>query len=201
MTVKHNLRNCAAVLFAGALFSSHVYLTEAQAESRAHQHGVGQLNIAIEGQHVEMELVVPGADAVGFEHAPSTDEDRLAVRKASQILKDGGQIVAFPAAARCRFEKVEVRSTLRDDHDKHESHDSHGHGKTGHHQEEHAAKEVHGEFRVHYHVECARAARLTHLDVTFFKAFPTAEKLVTRWITPGRQGGATLTAANTRLKF
>ena len=196
--MKHGLRNCTAVLFAGGLLSLQVYLTEAQAESRAHQHGVGQLNIAIEGHHLEMELSVPGADVVGFEHAPSTKAVRLTVEEAAHKLKDGKKMIAFPPDAKCAFEKAEVRSTMLGDHDKH---DHHAHGKKDHHKGEHAAQEVHGEFRVHYQVACARMAKLTHLDITFFKAFPTAKKLVTRWITPGRQGAATLTASKSRLTF
>ena len=47
--------------------------TSLQASERAHEHGVVQLSIAIEGNEVEIELVVPGADAVGFEHAAGTE--------------------------------------------------------------------------------------------------------------------------------
>ena len=196
--MKHNLKNCTAVLFVGALLSIPLSLTKSQAESRAHQHGVGLLNIAVESDHMEVELVVPGADVVGFEHAPSTDADRRAVREAAHKLEDGRKIIAFPLAARCEFEKAEVQSTLLDGHDKHEHHP---HDEKRPHKEEQRATEVHGEFRVHYHVQCARMANLTHLDVIFFKSFPTAEKLMTRWIFSGAQGGATLTASNTRLKF
>ena len=212
--MKHSLRNCTGVLFAGAFLSLQVYLVEAQAESRAHQHGVGHLNIAVEGHHVEVELVVPGTDVVGFEHAPSTKADRRAVQEAAHKFEDGKKIIAFPPAAKCEYEKAEVQSTLLGDHahdkeghqkeehtHKEHAHDSHGHHKEGHDKEEHGAKEVHGEFRVHYHVECAQMAKLTHLDLTFFKAFPAAEKLVTRWIASGGQGSATLTGSNTRLTF
>ena len=51
-----------------------------------HQHGHGTLNIAIEGGRVSMELDVPGADIVGFEHAPSTKAQRTAVDKAKAQL-------------------------------------------------------------------------------------------------------------------
>ena len=37
-----------------------------RAESPAHEHGVGHLNLAIEGQEMEIELVAPGADVVGL---------------------------------------------------------------------------------------------------------------------------------------
>ena len=62
--------------------------TSLQASERAHEHGVGQLSIAIEGNEVEIELVVPGADAVGFEHAARTDSERKAVVAAAEKLKE-----------------------------------------------------------------------------------------------------------------
>ena len=40
----------------------------------AHEHGHGQLTIAIEGSMIEMEIEIPGADIVGFEHPPETAE-------------------------------------------------------------------------------------------------------------------------------
>ena len=43
------------------------FFTSLQASEPAHEHGVGHLSIAIQGDEVEIELVVPGADAVGFE--------------------------------------------------------------------------------------------------------------------------------------
>ncbi len=190
MNLERGLNKSIAAIFTYAVFCSTAIYAEANAEGRPHQHGVGQLDIVIEGNHVEIELTLPGVDAVGFEHAAKTKKHRRAVRKASKTLKDGARIIAFPAVAQCRFEKVEVKSTMLDDH-----------GKHGHHKENHAAKEVHGEFNAHYRVECGQTAKLTYLDLTFFKAFPTAQKLVSRWIVAGKQGGATLTASKTRLTF
>jgi len=171
----------------------------AVAAERAHEHGVGRLNVGVEGDEVEIELTVPGADAVGFEHAPSTDEDRRAVAAAAQKLKDGGSLFSFPSAAGCRLEEAEVHSAqLKDDHDHdHKKKDDHGHDhdKKGEHEEAHA------EFRAHYHFHCDKPAGVTHIDLGFFKAFPTAHELEARWITPKGQGAAELTAGAARLKF
>jgi len=49
--------------------------TQAQAELDAHEHGVGVLNIAADGNTVEMELIAPGADIVGFEYEASSEEE------------------------------------------------------------------------------------------------------------------------------
>ena len=71
--------------------------------SAPHVHGHGTLNIAIEDKRVSMELEVPGMDIVGFEHAPSTDDQKAAVEKAkARLEKPLGDVLA---AGRCRLHR------------------------------------------------------------------------------------------------
>ena len=60
------LKIVAVALFTTALASGAV--AETKREGHAHEHGHGKLNVAIEGKNVMMEMEVPGADIVGFEH-------------------------------------------------------------------------------------------------------------------------------------
>jgi hypothetical protein len=62
---------------------------EEQRQLGAHEHGHGHLNIAIEAKSVAFELEVPGMDIVGFEHEPSTPEQRAAVAQAKATLAGG----------------------------------------------------------------------------------------------------------------
>ena len=188
--------------------------TSLQASERAHEHGVGQLSIAIEGNEVEIELVVPGADAVGFEHATRTDSERKAVVAAAEKLKEAKRLIRLTSGAHCHVEKTEVASALLDsdkdehDHDhahdhKHEKHakqDEHKHNEHKEH-DKHADGEIHSEFTAHYHFHCDHPEKLTGADVEFFKVFPSAHELVARWITSKGQGVTELTAKATRLKF
>ena len=49
--------------------------------------GIVRINIAIEGDRIEMELIAPGADIVGFEHAGDVrEEDKAAVEQAEVAL-------------------------------------------------------------------------------------------------------------------
>ena len=188
--------------------------TSLQASERAHEHGVGQLSIAIEGAEVEIELVVSGADAVGFEHAARTDSERKAVVAAVEKLKEAKRLIRFTSGAHCHLEKTEVASVLldgdKDEHDhahdhkhKHEKHakqDEHKHNEHKEH-DKHADGEIHSEFTAHYHFHCDHPKKLTGADVEFFKVFPSAHELVARWITSKGQGITELTAKATRLKF
>lgn len=93
----------------------------------AHEHGVGQLSMAIEGNKIAMELHAPGADIVGFEYAAASTEDLTAIDDALAVLGKPLEVFVFPAAAGCSV--VEAEAELEgDDHDDHdeEGHDDHG---------------------------------------------------------------------------
>ena len=164
-------------------------------EQGAHVHGLGSLNIAFEGQTLEAELVSPGMDIVGFEHAAESAEDKEALAKATTTLKDGGALFGFPAEAGCRLEEAEVKSPsadgMQDDHD-HEADHKHEGDHEG---------ETHSEFRAHYHFHCQTPGHLTHIDVKFFDLFPNARELDVQTISTRGQGAVELTPAASRLTF
>lgn len=168
--------------------------TAAQAADRefgAHEHGVGRLNVAIEGRTVEMELMSPGADIVGFEHEAETAADKAAVERAVSVLQRGENLFVFPSEADCGLAESEVE-TETDDHEDDKEH-------------EHAEKETddgeHGEFHARYRFECGNPNDLTHVDVKLFEAFPTARELDVQAISPRGQIAQELTPAAARLNF
>ena len=98
------------VYFSLALFFFIVKSSEAA--EKPHEHGVGHITIAIEGSNVEVELTLPGADAVGFEHAPSSNKEKKAVSMAVKTLRDVKRIINFPAPANCLLEDAKIKSDL-----------------------------------------------------------------------------------------
>lgn len=199
----------------------------AAAEEKAHEHGSAALNIAVEDDGVEMELIAPGADIVGFEHAPGSDDDRAAVKAAVDTLQQS--LFKFPDAAGCELEAVGIYSSLlpdgkpvhfgehhhdedhKDDHkdEHHADKDDHGH-KDEHDHDDHAKEdghedhedgEAHAEFRVHYHYECKDAAAVTGFDTSYFTAFSNAKELDVSAITAAGQAAAELTGDNTSIEF
>jgi len=167
-------------------------VSAAEREHAAHLHGVGTLNVAIEGDEVEIELIAPGADIVGFEHAPETAADKAAVDNAVAALKNGAGLFAFPPGAGCRQEGAEVESALLDDG--HSDDEEHVHG-------EEEEGEAHAEFHAHYRFQCEVPDRLTHMDVTYFERFPMAAELEVQAISPQGQSAGELTPSAARLKF
>ena len=118
----------------------------ASAELAAHQHGVGSLDIAIEGDEVHARLTAPADDIVGFEHAPRTDAQKAAVDDAAKLLKDGLAVLGPASEAGCKLTAAKVSSALLGDEDHHEG-DGHDHkeGEHGHKEDDHGhEKDEHG---------------------------------------------------------
>ena len=55
-----------------------------------HEHGAALLNIALDGPDLVLEFISPAINIVGFEYAPSTNEQMELVEAAVTQLNDGG---------------------------------------------------------------------------------------------------------------
>ena len=141
---------------------------------------------------------MPGSDVVGFEHLPSSESEHQVVIAGAETLRDVNGIVNLSSEAKCQVENVEVTSGLMEDKkDKHG--DGHKHKHVAKEKDDH--KEGHAEFVAHYHFHCDNPKKLTSATLGFFRAFPSAHELKAKWITPGGQGAAELTANSPSLKF
>lgn len=117
-------------------------LAEENRALSAHEHGVGTLNIAIDGTAVAMEFMAPGADIVGFEYVAKSAEDRAAVDAAVATLAKPLELFVLPAAAECSVVQASAGLEIEgeDAHDDHDhgdhaasgGHDDHGHDDHGH---------------------------------------------------------------------
>jgi hypothetical protein len=156
---------------------------EAKRELGAHEHGHGALNIAIEGDRVEMELIAPGADIVGFEHAARSEEDQAAVEQAEAALGDPLALFAFSSDAGCTVDSAAVE--IENEH--HDEHGDEAHGEEEHHgegehaeadHEGHEGEASHNEFHAAYALTCGAPDALDGIDfAAFFEAFGGAEEV------------------------
>ena len=160
----------------------------------AHVHGHGHLNIAIEDRTVSVELEVPGADIVGFEHEASTPKQKEAIEKAKANLAAGLSLFTPAAAADCtqKSAKVSIEAEHGDEHEHHAegAKPDANEEEEGHH---------HSEFHVEYAFECASPARLTSMTFDYFKAFPDAQELDISLISPKGQTSYEIKRDNPRV--
>lgn len=153
----------------------------------SHVHGSAQLNVAVEGQHLYLELASPAANIVGFEHKPHNDTQRQTLRKALKTLNQVALLFTPSAAAQCEPNKIEVDAdTLQDKHEKNGSHHHHS---------------GHADFSAHYVFRCKNPGKLTTLQLLLFKPFPGIETLQVQLLTESGQRVITATASKTTINL
>ncbi|CAH1523613.1 conserved exported hypothetical protein [Vibrio harveyi] len=124
-------------------------------QHEAHVHGHVEFNIAQDGKDLLIEITSPGADIVGFEHAPENAEQENALNNAIAALKDTNKLFAINQQAKCVIEDVHVAHTLGEEsHEGHDHHDHEGHDHDKHDHEGHDHdKHDHEKHKDHDHDE------------------------------------------------
>jgi hypothetical protein len=199
------MKNVTCSAFAGAVAAALVHaltITPALAgdrrEAGRHEHGTGELSVAIDGNDVEVELEGPAANFIGFEYQPSTAAEQQALDAALATLREPGQLLAWPAAAGCQLVSAEVTPP---DYGEAEENGDHGDPHDGEADDDHAGEVGHSEIAALYAYRCSKPGSLDALRVLVFERFPQTERLAAGVAGPGGQTGATLTPAATVLKL
>lgn len=192
-----------SILIAGSLLVMG-FAGGLHAETRHHDqhvHGVGKLNVALDGNNLLIELNSPAANLVGFEHAPKTEEQTHALHDAAKLLEQGEKLFHLTQKAECTLHEAHVENDLAGtNHDEHQADTPHEHDdrhhdghddKHGEHDKEHGG--VHSDFEATYHFVCAQPERLQAIKVQLFTHFKGFEELEVQLLTPKMQTGVELT--------
>jgi hypothetical protein len=164
----------------------------------AHVHGIARLDIAIDGEALQLSLESPLANLVGFEHAPSNAQETQAVSAMVLRFSRPEELFAPSPAARCSVKSIQLSSPVID-------------AKllavpgvpapppaaagAPHDEDGHAELEVQIAFR------CERPGELKRLEARIFSAFPAMLQLDVQVVTPSRQSAAKLTAKSNAIAF
>ncbi|EIU6868128.1 zinc uptake protein ZrgA [Vibrio parahaemolyticus] len=191
---------------------STVATAEEYRQHSAHVHGHVEFNIAQDGSDLLLEITAPGADVVGFEHAPENAEQEKTLQHAVATLEDSNALFAINPQAQCEIEEVHVEHSLGGQHEEHEHHDHEGHDHEGHDHDEHAHHDHdgheghdhsehsdHGEFTVQYRFHCAQVGELSHIQTDWFNQFPSTESVNVNLFTDTTQSATSLTKSNTQI--
>ena len=135
--------------------------TQASAHSghpqhRAHQHGVAELQVAVDGPSLVVRLDSPLDNLLGFERAPRSDQERAAAEQLLARLKAGERVVTPTAAAGCTLASVEVVAPVLQG----------GAGGDGH-----------ADLTAEWRFQCREPARLSGLRVELFAEHPRLKRL------------------------
>jgi hypothetical protein len=153
----------AILLSAGTAFAQHM----------PHEHGVAELRVAIAGNTLQIEFESPLDNLVGFEHAPHTDGERMALAQAVVTLQGVERIVTLPAKAACAVVRTELEQPFADP----SAGDEDGHA----------------EISVVHTLQCATPSALTGLEVRLFEQFPRIREIRAERASPRGQVAAKLT--------
>ncbi len=149
-----------------------------------HEHGVGELNIAVEGSTIEFEFMIPGADIVGFEYVAKSDEDIAKINQALKTFDDYTNIFTLPSNSLCELNGQKVALKEEDEHDDHDEHDEHDdHDEHDEHDDhdEHA-EENHNEFYAKYSFECGNINAIKEVNFPYFATFTNSGELEVQFI-------------------
>ena len=171
-----------------------VWAEEQPRQLGAHVHGAGTLNVAIEGNTVSFEFNAPAHDIVGFEHEPSTPEQKATLAAATQTLKNVTEIFAIPQSAGCKVKTANVTFDTGGA--------EHGDDHAGSESKAATPREAkHADFDADYELACADPTKLTGLSFPYFQKFPGSEKLTVTVVTAKGQTQFAVTRANPKIDF
>jgi len=197
--------------------STLFFVSQVQAFERnhsAHEHGHAKLTLVIEGDEVVMEFHSPAMNIVGFEHQPSSHDEKHAVEEAVQGFKENKGLFLFNAEAGCALEHSEVETALleKDAHgdSHHEEDENHDHESEGEHEshEKHddhdhhdSDEETHSEFEVSYHYECQAIDKLQSLELGLFSTFSSLQEVEVQLAGPKGQQVLELNQKQRKVEF
>lgn len=142
--------------------------------SKAHEHGVAHVDIAVDAARLTIALSTPLDNLVGFERAPRTDAERRALEAALARLADAA-LWQPDVAAQCKAGNAKVTPPSFDNVK----------GKPAK-ADEHADVEASVEF------ECAKPQELRNLGTQLFKALPRLKRAEVQIATPRGQAKVVL---------
>jgi hypothetical protein len=149
-------------------------------KNHAHNHGVGQLGIVVEGEQLTLLLEVPQHDIVGFERAAKTAREQVTVQAALEKLKTPSKLFAPTAAAQCEVLEQKIDAPLLE-------------GAKG--------QQGHGDIEARYVYRCAQPAALVDLKSMVSTEFPRLRTLNVSFSGPQGQKAGKVDAKNASFRW
>ncbi len=174
-----------------AAIASAIAILPANAHE-AHVHGVGTLDVAIDGAQLNLHLDSPLMNLLGFEHPANSEKDQLAAKKMAQQLRDAGNIFLTTTDAQCKLASVKLESAALTPALL---------GEPVSTKKSIAAPSEHADMNADFIFQCAHPERLKTIDVKLFSMFQGFQKINVQMVTPKKQLAATLTPSAFRISW
>lgn len=163
----------ATVLTAGSVSASD--------NPGVHQHGHAELQLAIEGNQIDLIFTSPAYNLLGFEHRARTEEQKARVKETTTWL--GETALVDTAEAGCTVMNAVVHHQAGGDEHGHDDHD---------HDNGHIEKSTHSDFEVSQTLTCLNLDASEAVSTPLTARFPEIEHLGVEWVWSGGQGAQEL---------
>jgi hypothetical protein len=174
---KVDRKRVARALFAGVAVPLYLFGSDVAAQM-AHRHGVGSLDLSMDGGSMSVQLLLPLENVVGFERPPRTAEERQKIEAARSRLRDPDQLFSVPPQANCRLRSAQVNLEAITAADKSSA----------------ARSEHHADARADYVFDCEHPALVRKLEIRLFRGFPSVQSLLVQVATSQGQRGERLSS-------
>lgn len=161
--------------------------------AQAHEHGVAEIGIALEGSGAQIEFTAPGSAIMGFEHEAKTAADKKKMADAFAKFKASAPAMfAFDAALGCAVKTLQIGVAEEHDHD-------HGTGTAAHKHEEH--DHGHADVRAIVEVKCKSNPKGSTLRFAVKTVFPELSTLRVQVVGDDFQTGAELKGTRNSIRL
>lgn len=186
-----------------ALFTATLLLlsaVQAHPSHQAHVHGVGKLDVVLDGQSLSLHLDSPLVNLLGFEHRAQSSADRQAVQDMSQTLRHAAAIFVTSPTAACRLSRVKLAATalepsLLGEADAPKTAINATFTTTTASQ----TRQDHSDLDADFVFHCAAPQHLQQIDVKLFDAFKNFVQIDVQLVTDRRQSAVKLTPLSSSL--
>jgi Protein of unknown function (DUF2796) len=144
--------------------------------AKPHEHGIAQIDIAVEAGRVRVMLDMPLEVLLGFERAPRDDAERQRADAAVAQLRNAASLFTPDPAARCTVGPVELKAPVL------------GLGPAA----APAPKSDHADLEASFEFICQDGFKAGFVEVGLFQAFPRLQRIDVQAVTRKGQMKATL---------
>lgn len=161
-----------------AVSASLLCTAQAADKHAAHAHGLGTLELVVQGGTVKANFEIPMESLLGHEYLPRTPEQKKAMADLQTASTQASYFITLPAAAGCQTQSLQVNSDMFK-------------GK----------KSEHSDLDAELAFSCSQPSALTQIDIPLFKKHPRLSALKVDMVSPKGQSSVTLKAKDPVLRW
>lgn len=162
----------------------------------SHEHGASMLNIVIENNALFIEFESPWMNLVGFEHEPSTKQQKTLLAHSMSTLELSDTLFLLNSAAECIPAAAVINSSIPETE---AEHDDTSHETSHNDHDEEQDHDSHSEVLVEYHFTCNNPKKLKTLSTTLFTQWPGIAEIDVQLAGPGGQSTVELVPGNSTI--